>query len=152
MDKKSMMDKIAAVLDDSKTGVMATVDKDGKPHLRWMTPLILPQWPGALFAVTSPDFPKVMQLDGNNHVEWMIQTRALDQVINVSGGINILDNPSLKAQVIEAIGQKLAVFWKVNTASTDFVVLETIIEEAVWFKPMKGEREVVQFAKEDIDG
>ena len=41
-----------------------------------------------------------MQLDGNNHVEWMIQTRALDQVINVSGGINILDNPSLKAQAV----------------------------------------------------
>lgn len=152
MNKQQMMDKIVAVLDDAKAGILTTVDRDGKPRARWMTPLILPQWPGTVFAVTSPDFPKVLQLDANNQVEWMVQTRSLDQVINISGGINILDNPSLKAQVIEAIGQKLAVFWKVNTSSTDFVVLETIIDEAVWFKPMKGERETVRFNEEGING
>ena len=85
------------------------------------------------------------QLDTNNKVEWLIQTRALDQVINVRGGMNVLDNPSVKAQVMEAIGRKLVVFWKINQERTDFVILETIIDEACWNAPMKGLKEVVDF-------
>ena len=56
----------------------------------------------------------------------------------------------MKAQVMEAIGRKLTVFWKVNKQSTDFVILETIIDEACWFTPMKGEREVVSFRQEGV--
>ena len=101
-----------------------------------------------LFAVTSPHFPKILHLDANNQVEWMIQTRALDQVINVRGGMNVLDNPSLKAQVMEAIGKRLTVFWKVNRDNTDFIILETVIEEACWSAPVKGLKEVVDFREE----
>lgn len=145
MTIQEMMNKIDAVLEDSKAGVLATVDADGRPHARWMTPVVLPQWPDSIFAVTSPHFPKVLQLDTNNKVEWLIQTRALDQVINVRGGMNVLDNPSVKAQVMEAIGRKLVVFWKINQERTDFVILETIIDEACWNAPMKGLKEVVDF-------
>jgi pyridoxamine 5'-phosphate oxidase len=89
-----------------------------------------------------------MQLDANNQVEWMLQTRALDQIINIRGGINVLDNPSLKAQVMEVIGKKLTVFWKVNKDKTDFVILETVIDEACWSAPVKGLKEVVTFRQE----
>lgn len=112
-----------------------------------MTPVVLPQWPDSIFAVTSPQFPKVIQLDANRHVEWMIQTRSLDQVINVRGDMNVLDNPSLKAQVMEAIGRKLTVFWNINKENTDFVILETVIDEACWSAPMKGRKEVVDFRR-----
>ena len=145
-----MMNKIETVLEDAKAGVLATVDAEGKPHARWMTPVVLAQWPETVFAVTSPDFPKILQLDANNKVEWLIQTRALDQIINVRGGINVLDNPSLKAQVMEAIGKKLTVFWKVNKDKTDFVILETVIDEASWYAPMKGLREIVKFRQEGV--
>lgn len=150
MNNQEMMNKIEAVLEDAKAGILATVDAAGSPHVRWMTPVILSQWPDAIFAVTSPDFPKILQLDSNKKVEWMIQTRALDQIINVRGGINILDNPSLKAQVMEAIGKKLTVFWNINKQKTDFVILETVIEEASWFAPMKDLREIVQFRQEGV--
>lgn len=150
MNNQEMMNKIEAVLEDAKAGILTTVDIEGRPHARWMTPVVLAPWPEIIFAVTSPDFPKILQLDANNNVEWMIQTRALDQIINVRGGINILDNPSLKAQVMEAIGKKLTVFWKINNEKTDFVILETIIDEASWYAPMKGMREVVRFRKEGV--
>lgn len=150
MNKLEMMRKIGSVLDESKTGILTTIDAEGKPHARWMTPVLLDQWPDAVFAVTSPEFPKIAQLNKNPQVEWMIQTRSLDQIINVRGAINVLDNPSMKAHVMEAIGRKLTVFWKVNKQSTDFVILETIIDEACWFSPMKGEREVVSFRQEGV--
>lgn len=147
MTIQEMMRKVEAVLEDSKAGILATVDADGRPHARWMTPVVLPQWPDSIFAVTSPQFPKVIQLDANRHVEWMIQTRSLDQVINVRGDMNVLDNPSLKAQVMEAIGRKLIVFWNINKLNTDFVILETVIDEACWSAPMKGHKEVVDFRR-----
>ena len=87
------------------------------------------------------------QLDAQGQIEWMIQTRALDQVVNVRGRISVVDNPSLKAQITEAIGRRLAVFWKVNGSSTDFVILETEIEEACWAMPLKGVKEVVRFGQ-----
>lgn len=148
MNRQEMIQTIESVLEESKAGVLATVDGEGNPHLRWMTPLLLAQWPGSLFAVTSPEFPKVLQLGANSRVEWMIQTRSLSQVINIRGGINILDNPSLKAQVMESIGRKLTVFWKINDAGTDFVILETVIDVASWYVPMKGIREIVDFRTE----
>ena len=147
MTIQEMMRKVEAVLEDSKAGILATVDADGRPHARWMTPVVLPQWPDSIFAVTSPQFPKVIQLDANSHVEWMIQSRSLDQVINVRGDMNVLDNPSLKAQVMEAIGRKLTVFWNINKANTDFVILETVIDEACWSAPMKGQKEIVDFRR-----
>lgn len=152
MNKADMMRKIEAVLEDAKAGILATVDAAGHPHARWMTPVLLAQWPDALFAVTSPDFPKTAQLRQNNTVEWMLQTRSLDQIINIRGGINILDNPSLKAQVMEAIGNKLTVFWKINSNKTDFIILETVIEEVCWNAPIKGLKEIVDFRQKGAGG
>ncbi|HHU13170.1 MAG TPA: pyridoxamine 5'-phosphate oxidase family protein [Clostridiaceae bacterium] len=149
MTTQEMMNKIAAVLADAKSAVLATVDKEGHPHARWMTPAVVPDMPGVLLAVTAPDFKKILQLDDNNRVEWLIQTKSLDQIINVRGGINIIDNPSLKAQVMESVGRHLNIFWRVNPDKTDFVVLETVIEEAAWYQPMKNHREVVTFDVEE---
>lgn len=53
MNRQDMMHKIEAVLDDAKAGVLATVDADGRPHARWMTPVVLAQWPNTLFAAMS---------------------------------------------------------------------------------------------------
>lgn len=93
MNKLEMMRKIGSVLDESKTGILTTIDAEGKPHARWMTPVLLDQWPDAVFAVTSPEFPKIAQLNKNPQVEWMIQTRSLDQIINVRGGSTCLTIP-----------------------------------------------------------
>ena len=147
MNPQEMMNKIEKILDDAHAGILATVDAEGRPRLRWLTPVSLSQWPQTLFAVTAPQFPKVAQLDAQGQIEWMIQTRALDQVVNVRGRISVVDNPSLTAQITEAIGRRLAVFWKVNASSTDFVILETEIEEACWAMPLKGGKEVARFGQ-----
>ncbi len=146
MNQHEIMYKIEQLLEDSKTGILATVDKKGNPRMRWMTPTILKGRPNVLFAVTSPDFVKVVQLGIHPEVEWMIQTRSLNEVVNLRGKINILDNPAIKSEVMEHLAKRLTVFWRVNIEKTDFIVLETIIEEVTYFQPMKGHKETVHFS------
>ena len=145
MNKHEIMYKIEQILETTPMGVLATVGKDGAPRMRWMTPAVIKGRPDVLFAVTSPEFEKVVQLETHPEVEWMIQTRALDQVVNLKGRINVLDNPSIRSEIIEHLGKKLTVFWRVNPETTDFLVLETIIGEATFFRPMKNYKETVRF-------
>ena len=147
MTQAELLQKVDEILEDAKAGVLTTVDEDGRPHVRWMTPTMLRGRQGALFAVTSPRSAKAAQLEKNPCVEWMIQSRSLNEVVNVRGRVNIVDNPALKKEVIEAVGNRLTVFWKVNPGQMEFVVLETIIEEATFFSPMRPEYVKVEFGQ-----
>jgi len=36
MDKRELMNRVEEILEDAKAGVLATVDEEGRPLLRWM--------------------------------------------------------------------------------------------------------------------
>ena len=145
MDNRQLMNRVEEILEDAKAAVLATVDEEGRPLLRWMTPTVLKGREGYLYAVTTPKTRKLVSLDSQPLVEWMIQTRALTEVVNVRGIMRAVDSPALKSEVMEALGSWLTVFWKINPDKTDFVVTETMIREAVYFKPMKAEKVKVTF-------
>ncbi len=145
MTRQELMNEVSEILTKAKTAVLATVDKDGKPHMRWMSPTILRDNPQAIYAVTNPHAIKLGALQKDNQVEWLVQPRTIETVISLRGKINVIENPSLNAQLMEVLARRLNVFWKVNHDELDFVVLETVIEEATYFKPMKGTYEVVKF-------
>ncbi len=145
MNKAAFTSLLAAIIEDAKTAVMATVDKESHPHMRWMTPTLLAGRPGAIYAVTSPDFRKVGHLAENPRASWIFQTKLLSRVITVSGPVNVVDNSAMKAEVLEGIGRRLNVFWRVNEDPSKLVVLETVIEEAEYFEPMKNVRERINF-------
>jgi pyridoxamine 5'-phosphate oxidase len=126
------------LIEDAKTAVLATVDNEGRAHMRWMTPTLLSGRPGAVYAVTSPDFKKIAHLSENPNGTWMFQTRLLNRIATVSGPINVIDNSAMKAEVIEGIGRRLNVFWRVNKDPSKLVILETVIEQAEYFEPMKS--------------
>ena len=148
MDKKGFMTLLETIIDDAKTAVLATVDQDGKPYMRWMTPTLLRDRPGAIYAVTSPDFTKASHLDANPQAQWMFQTKMLNRIITVNGRVNVIDNSAMKAEVLEGIGRRLTVFWRVNTDATKLVVLETVVENGMYFEPMTSSRNLVDFTKE----
>ena len=75
----------------------------------------------------------------------MFQTPSLDEVVSVRGAINVVENPSLRAEVLEVIGPRLRTFWKLARDDRDIAVLETIVEHATRFLPMEGRKEVVHF-------
>lgn len=144
MEKREILSQLESIIDASRVGILATTDDHGRPAMRWMTPAVMGGRPAALFAVTSPNFRKVIHLQSNQRVEWMFQSRDLNRILNLKGTVRIIDNPSLKSEVLEAIGKRLAIFWRVNV-KTDFVVLETLIEEATLFYPLRKEKQTVAF-------
>jgi general stress protein 26 len=145
MDSREVMKKVGAIIEAHGTGLLATVDEEGDPHVRWLTPTLLPDSPGALYAITAPKFAKVLQVRAHRRVEWMFQTPTLDEVISVRGPINVVETPSLRAEVLEVLGPRLSTFWKLAHDARDLVVLETIVEEATHFLPMVGRKAVVRF-------
>ncbi|MDG5814657.1 pyridoxamine 5'-phosphate oxidase family protein [Chitinispirillales bacterium ANBcel5] len=145
MNTQEILSAMETIIDESKTAVLATVDQDEKPHIRWVIPGVLKNRPGALYTVTALKFSKVEHLHSNPHVEMMLQSPALDKVINVRGVMNILENPSIRKEVLEAIGSRLAAFWKANVSEGELVVLELVIDEAMYYTPMNGTRETVKF-------
>ena len=141
MEVSKMFSILDSILEDAKVAVLATVSEDGYPHLRWMTPVLIQGRTGYIYAVTSPKFPKAVDLEENDKVEWIFQTKAVDKIMNVRGKIQVLDNPEVKSEVLEAIGGNLGVFWRVNPDAGDLVVLETIVEEMHYFQPISGHRD-----------
>ena len=143
MNKRDVMATLEMILNEAHTAVLATVDDQGRPHLRWMTPALIGGREGAVFAVTSPGFDKTRQLEKHPEVEWLFQTPLLDTVVMARGRINVLDNPSILAEVLESLGPYMHSFWRLQGEAREMVVLETIIEEAVCYWPLKGRKEVV---------
>jgi len=145
MDRREIIEEIGRIVDDVKAALLATADKHGKPSVRWVTPALIRGREGAIYSVTSAGSEKTAHLRENPRVKWMFQTRALDKVISVDGRVNIVDNPSLKTEILEAIGNRLLAFWKSDVRERDLIVLETIMERAALYIPMKGTRETVDF-------
>ncbi len=145
MDSREVMNRVGAIIEAHGTGLLATVDQEGNPHLRWLTPTMLRERPGAIYAITAPSFSKVIQIRTHPRVEWMFQTPTLDEVVSIRGAINVVENPSLRAEVLEVLGPRLRTFWKLARDARDLVVLETVVEEATRFLPMVGRKDVVRF-------
>lgn len=146
METHEMLNKIESILDQVKTAVLATTDSEGHIHMRWMTPVVLKNRPGVIFAFSVPNAPKIKQIEKTGRASWMIQTRDLREIINARGRARIVDNPALKTELMDILGSRLVVFWKANAGQDEFVVIETIIEHAEYFKPMEeGSRKTVRF-------
>jgi len=144
MHAHELYNKLEALLDEAKTGILATTDSDGRVHMRWMTPIVLKQRRGAIFAFSTPDAAKVGQITNSGQASWMIQTRDLREIVHLKGPTRVIDNPALKSELMEVLGPRLRVFWTSNANPDEFVVVETVIKEASWFRPMKASLETIQ--------
>lgn len=140
MEMNALLDIAERILDTAHVGILTTLDRDGRPWIRWMTPTFLRGDRRSLYAVTAEGFRKVDHIRENNRVAWMLQHRTMDEIIHISGTAAILDNPTLKADVLEAVGGHLEKFWRINQDNFDLVVVETVIEEVDHYDPMKGTR------------
>ena len=139
------MTRIGAIIEAHGTGLLATVDQDGDPHLRWLTPD-----PAAGEAGGHLCHHRAALRQGGAGARapadrMDVPDPALDEIVSVRGSINVVENPSLRAEVLEVLGPRLRTFWKLAHDARDLVVLETVVEEATHFLPMEGRKEVVQF-------
>jgi general stress protein 26 len=145
MDTHGLMARIEGILEAHGAGILATVVDARSPSVRWLTPAVFKDGFGVVYALTSPTFPKVAQIRANPRVEWMFQTPALDEVITARGKAQVVDNPSLRSRLLETIGRHMLGLWRLTEDVRDLSVLETVLEEATYYKPMEGIKETVSF-------
>ena len=134
----SVVAKIQELLDEVHVGIMVSVDASGLPCPRWMTPVFVPRLPGAIYAVTSRESRKARQIEINPKVTWMFQSKSLDRVGTLSGHARLVKDPSLSAEVLEAIGPRLEVLWTYMGDPKKLVIMETVIESVSWMRSMQG--------------
>jgi general stress protein 26 len=127
-----------SLLDSVRVGLLCTVGADGAPHARWMTAATLPGEHRFLYCVSSSGSAKVADLGNNDAVQWSFQSASLDEVVTLDGRALVLDNPELKAQVLERLGSDLQAFWRVQPDPRRLVVIETEIESARLYRPMEN--------------
>ena len=137
MRENSVFEKLQNLVEEARIGIFITVDEKSSPHPRWMSPVFLPRLKGALYAVTSADNEKVRHLEANPRVSWIFQSRSLDRIATLNGRARVVRDPTLSAEVLEAIGPRLQVFWKYTGDPKKLLMLETVLEDFSWFSPLK---------------
>jgi len=144
MDKSALLTLADSLLSESKTAILSTVSSEG-PKMRWMSPIFLKNDPEHIYAITSNSFNKTNDISSNENVQWMLQNKSLDTIITFNGSIKSVENLSLRTEVLETVGQQLQTFWKINNDPSSLTVLDTDIESAVVFFPVKGKKYLVSF-------
>ncbi|TVR73015.1 MAG: pyridoxamine 5'-phosphate oxidase family protein [Spirochaetaceae bacterium] len=139
MESGKLMGALERVLDLSSSAVLSTIGADETPQSRWMVAGMLRGAPGYLYAVTAPLYNKVEEITRNPKVAWLIQSPGFEEVFRISGDAVVVDNPSLKSTVLEALGRDLSTFWSANTGNTELVVIETAITTIDYVKQSTGE-------------
>lgn len=139
MESGRLLGVLERVLDSSPAAVLTTIDSEGAPRSRWMVAGVLRGAPGYLYAVTMRDNRKAEQVMRNSTVSWLVQNSGVDEILHVSGHAVVVDNPSLKSTVMEAIGRHLTTFWNVNTGTGELVVIETVISSIEYVRPATGD-------------
>ena len=115
--------------DGNRPGVLATVDREGAPHLRWMATLSLQDFPH-LYALTSPTSRKVEHIHHNPRVSWMFTTDTSSMVINLSGTATLITDKSEVNRIWRLIENKSkCYFLSLDTVSEGVAVIDTVIED-----------------------
>lgn len=139
MKAHEIMDNFHALLEEVRRGLFVTIDTAGYPRARWMVAGTLKEQPEYIYSVSFDSSAKIEDLSANNKVAWSFQLPSLNEIAYIQGEASVLDNPQLKAEVIEALGPNLAHFWKVRPEHGHLVVVETAIERITFHKPMNQE-------------
>lgn len=148
MTIQEVMHELYRICDDAKTALLATVDSDGAPHMRWITPGLLNSVPGSVFFITVPHSEKVIHIKSNPQVQWQFQTRNLDRIITLNAKAIVHDNRGLVSDVLEQVGKRLTTFWKIGSGTDVLVAVECIIESVASFDPVKGTSVSAEFPVE----
>lgn len=143
-----LLEQMKALVGEVGIGILTTIDEEGRPYSRWMTPVFIPRLQGSLYAVTSRSFKKTDHIEKNPNVSWIFQSRSLDRIGTIQGKAQIIRDPSLSAEVIEAIGPHLTVFWKYAEDPSKLVVIETRIERVSMFIPLGNGMETSEVVDE----
>ena len=140
MTKEELLKKFRQVLEESPQALLATVNADGYPAMRYMTPTMVAGNDACLYAITAASFPKVKDLATHPQVSWMLTSPRTREIFSFRGKINLIEDPRFKSELLEEIGRGLETFWRLNDDPSDLVCLETRLVSGEYFNPKTAEK------------
>lgn len=100
-----ILDRVRAVMAAVKNvHVLATVDADGKPQMRWMGALAEdPATPWTFYLACGRDSRKMQQIAANSHAQLLFSKEDDWQVASLSGFAESVDNPEIRQLLWDTI-------------------------------------------------
>lgn len=140
MTPTELLGEVDRILEESKTALLATLDAQGRPQLRWMTPRRLRGRPGSLYSVTELGAPKIAEVRRDPRVTWLVQRASLSEVITLRGRAAVVEDPTLLNEFLEAAGKDLFMVWHLHPAEArpQLAIVETVLEDASRFDATLG--------------
>ncbi|MFH2115295.1 MAG: pyridoxamine 5'-phosphate oxidase family protein [Spirochaetota bacterium] len=135
MKERIPLEALRSLVGDVHIGLLVTRGRDSYPDSRWMTVTLLEREHRCLYTVSTAGTRKIKDIEADARVAWSFQTPSLDRIVSVRGKAGVLDNPRLKAEVLENLGGRLENFWKINPDPGKLVVIETYAESITLYLP-----------------
>jgi general stress protein 26 len=133
-----------SLVDGHHPGILATVDEDGRPAVRWMSTLAFDEFP-IFHTLTRPDSRKVAQIAKHPDVNWMFFNHNRSLILNLIGRARILsDIPTLKRIWKKVVDKSLPYFLDQYTKGPGFVVVETAIKAIECTSPKSALRFAIE--------
>ncbi|MDB6134810.1 MAG: pyridoxamine 5-phosphate oxidase-related FMN-binding protein [Verrucomicrobiales bacterium] len=109
-------------------GILATVDANGSPRLRWMSTLSCEAFP-VFHSLTAPNSRKVREILRHPAVHWMFFNADKTLVLNLTGWARIIEETALLKQIWRKIvDTSHAYFLNEYAEKPGFVAIETTVE------------------------
>lgn len=140
MNAADIIQSLERLISGSKVGLLTTVDQKGFPQTRWMTPALLQNRSGYIYAVTDPDSLKTAHIKEHPQVEWTFQSTVLNEVVSVTGRASLITDSELLENIMNEIGLNLQIFWQLSKDTKNIVIIETEIIGLSCFYPLRNER------------
>lgn len=140
MTPTELLGEVDRILAEAKTALLATLDAEGRPHMRWMTPARLRGRPGHLYAVTEAASAKLGEIQRDPRVTWLVQRASLNEIITLRGRAVVVDDALLLNEFLEAAGKDLFMVWRLQPSRErpQLKIIETAIERASRFDAGTG--------------
>ena len=108
-NEDAILKKAMTIIKETRAGVLATIDEDGSPNMRWMATHSVMGSLKNLYTITSPASNKSNEVGKEPRVTWLFTRVNFTEVLKVRGKAYIDDDPQLKSQVWDRVGKKT---WK----------------------------------------
>ena len=131
--------RVRRILLESPFAVLTTVDEEGRPHARWMSPIFASGSIKVFHSLAAPRSRKVAHLEKNPNVSWLFTGPAFDEVVALHGTALAESDPLLRAEIWEAMPEKQRAFILKNDDNLDFAIIVTEVRSVEYSRPRRGE-------------
>ncbi len=129
------------VVADQFVGSMATVDFDGRPHVRYMGGSPVADGLNKLYTLTGRKTRKIKQLERNPAVSWLFSREGYEEIVTLHGKARVLSAPVVSQQVWDRLAdsaRRYVMNVLSNPENVEFVTIETEVESVEYLCPSRG--------------